>query len=77
MIPVRIVYIKYQIFERTPKRDVHFLLLTSIVYGPEFKGSKGWKSTGNPVPTKQIRNENEIKTNIKLGPGFVEKKSWI
>ena len=30
MIPVRIVYIKYQIFERPPKRDAHFLLWTSI-----------------------------------------------
>ena len=30
MISVRIVYNKYQIFERPPKRDVHFLLLTSI-----------------------------------------------
>ena len=29
MIPIRIVYIKYQIFERPPKRDAHFLLWTN------------------------------------------------
>ena len=35
MIPVRIVYIKYHIFERPPNRDVHFLLWTSIKFIPK------------------------------------------
>ena len=30
MISIRIVYIGYQIFERPPKRDGHFLFLPSI-----------------------------------------------
>ena len=31
MISIRIVYIRYQIFERPPKRDGHFLFLPSIL----------------------------------------------
>ena len=45
MIPVKISYVKDKIFERRTKRDVHFLLLTSIVLM-----LKGMRSKSESMP---------------------------